>query len=293
MRIIRGKTALVTGAASGIGRAIALRLAEEGASLFLLDINMDGLEAVAAAARSHGVEARVCRCDLTSPSDVTAAVQQVLACWNGVDILVNNAGITYYGRTNLMSDENWRQLMAVNLLAPIQLTRELLPHMLKREEGHILNVASALGLIGLARVCAYSTSKFGIVGFTESLRAELARRGIGVSALCPGLVDTRLFTSAKHGKDYAKNVIPPGWLLTTPERIANHAIRAIRRNKGVVVIQLYARAAVMLKRLAPWLIDWCNTFKISRKKKPPAPFDRDKPAHVFTEGPAEPPRKVA
>src|SRR5919109_925582 len=146
MREILGKSALVTGAASGIGRAIALKLADEGVRLFLVDINEIGLESVANDARLAGV-----------------------------DILVNNAGITYYGHTEQMSAEHWDRLTRVNLLSHIQFTRELLPSLLARPEAHVLNVCSMFGLVGMPKVAAYSTTKFALVGFSDALRAEYGR----------------------------------------------------------------------------------------------------------------------
>src|SRR5262245_14818645 len=125
MKLIRGKTAVVTGAASGIGRAIALELAREGARLYLLDIDEVGAEATADEARRLGVQAMARQCDVSDPTQITACVKFVLAQWSSVDILVNNAGLTYYGRTVNMTADNWNRLLAVNLHAPIQFTREL------------------------------------------------------------------------------------------------------------------------------------------------------------------------
>ena len=281
MKQLRDKRALVTGAASGIGRAIALRLAREGVHLALVDCNAEGLSAVADEVRHSGVEALIRQCDLSDEAATSAAVRFVLDRCRGVDVLVNNAGVTYYGRTHLMTAEQWRRVMAINLLAPIQIARELLPQMLAREEGHIVNMASICGLVGMARVAAYTTSKFGLVGFSETLRAEYARKGIGVTAVCPGLVDTNLFAAADRGRDLQANIQPPRWLLTTPEQIAERTLRAIIRNQGLVVIQPYARMAYWLKRFAPWALDLGNRFHRS-KKKPAA-----------GQVPAEPPQRKA
>lgn len=268
MRQLRGKWALVTGAASGIGRAIAVQLAEEGMRLYLIDVDQVGLARVAMELRSKSVEVVERRCDLTSPAEVSDAAADALQCSGGIDLLVNNAGITYYGRTTEMSAEHWDRLMAVNLHAPVQLTRELLPSMLARDEAHVLNVASICGLVGLGRVAAYTTSKFALVGFSESLRAEYGRQGLGVTALCPGLVDTNLFTTAPRGKDRAENKTPPRWLLATPERIARRAVRAVRRNERAVVLQPYARLLHAVKRWAPGLLDRINTFRRRRRPTP-------------------------
>lgn len=119
MRIIRGKKAMVTGAASGIGRAIALELAKEGADLFLVDIQADALATVAQEARTLGVKVMTAVCDLTDPLQISSAVEQLRNTWKGLNILVNNAGTTYYGQTHRMTGEQWNWIMAVNLMAPI------------------------------------------------------------------------------------------------------------------------------------------------------------------------------
>jgi len=261
MRSLDNKIALVTGAASGIGRAVALRLAREGTHLFLLDVDTSGLEVVVASTMSSGVNVRARRCDLRQPEQISASVRELLADWKHLDLLVNNAGIGYYGPSESMSVEAYQEVLAVNLLAPIQLTRELLPTLLGRPEAHILNISSFLGLIGTRKVAAYSASKFGLVGFSESLRAEYARTNLGVTALCPGFVDTELLKKASQGQ---REKSLPAWTVTTPERIADRAVTAIRRNQGLVVTQAYARLAYFGKRLCPGLIDWAN--HLSRKR---------------------------
>ncbi len=265
MREIRGKTALVTGAASGIGRAIALRLAQEGAALFLVDIDEARLQEVVAEARAAGVEVVARTCDVAQPREVSAAVEEVISRSGGVDILVNNAGITYYGRTESMAADHWDTLMRVNLLSHIQFTRELLPSLLARREAHVLNVCSVLGLIGMPKVTAYCTSKFAMVGFSESLRNELGRQGLGVTALCPGFVRTNLFTNAPLEEKVEEHKLPPRLVCTTPERVANAAIKAIYRNRRLVVMEPFARLMYSIKRFAPWLMD--SIFHLGRRKR--------------------------
>jgi short-subunit dehydrogenase len=232
----------------------------------LLDVDDAGLDAVVSAAQQSGVEAIGYYCDVSQPIQVNRTVDRLLGRWADIDILVNNAGITYYGQTHQMSAEHWQQLLTVNLLGPIHLTHRLLPVLLDRPEAHVLNVASIFGLIGMGRVTAYSTSKFGLVGFSESLRAEYGRRGLGVTALCPGFVDTNLFASASRGEDRKENKLPPGFLLSTPEKIANRAMKAIYRNQGLVVTQPYARMLHMAKRFSPWILDRMNHFSRRRLK---------------------------
>ncbi len=265
MREIRGKTALVTGAASGIGRAISLRLADEGAILFLVDIDEKGLASTVAEARSRGVEVVTRRCNVAEPCEVSATVAEALSRWNGVDILVNNAGITYYGKIERMSAEHWDRLMRINLLSHIQFTRELLPSLLERQEAHVLNVCSVLGLVGMPKVGAYCTSKFGMVGFSEALRNELGRLGLGVTALCPGFVKTNLFTNAPLETKAEEHKLPPNAICTTPERVANAAIKAIYRNRRLVVMEPFARLMYATKRFAPWMLD--IIFHLGKRKR--------------------------
>jgi short-subunit dehydrogenase len=255
MRQIRGKRALVTGAASGIGREIAIRLAAEGVDLFLVDIDEPGLAKAVAEARQAGVEAAGWCCDVAQPDQVSATVSAVLERWGGVDILVNNAGITYYGRTEQMSADHWDRLLQINLHAHIQFTRELLPSLLQRPEAHVLNVCSMFGLVGMPKLAAYCASKFALVGFSDALRAELGRDGLGVTALCPGFVDTNLFTSAPLAEGAKGPKVPPAMLQTTPEKVAAAAVRAIRRNRRLVVVSPYAHLLVNAKRFLPGVLD--------------------------------------
>jgi short-subunit dehydrogenase len=126
-------------------------------------------------------------------------------------------------------------------------------------------VCSVLGLVGMPKVTAYCASKFGMVGFTEGLRNELGRQGLGVTALCPGFVTTSLFTSAPLEKDVEEHKLPPKIICTTPERVANAAVKAIYRNRRLVVMEPFARFMYALKRFAPWLLD--RLFHMGRRKR--------------------------
>jgi short-subunit dehydrogenase len=255
MQVIRGKKALVTGAASGIGRALALVLAREGAELVLIDIDRDRLAGVASEARALGAVVTTRVCDLTGASEVSAAVAAVLSGGGGLSILVNNAGAAYYGATHDMTAEQWDRIISLNLLAPIQLVRDLLPTLLAQDEAHVVNVCSIFGLVPLRKGAAYQVSKFGLVGLSAALRAEYGR-DIGVTALCPGFVRTPLLeTFATGAPGQRQHVIPP-WLCASPEQVAAAALRAIRRNKGLVVITPAARLLWWMARFAPGLLDW-------------------------------------
>ncbi len=255
----------MTGVASGIGRAIALHLAELGVDLFLVDVDHVGLSKTVSDASKFGIEVFGRQCDIGSSDEVSAAVTELLTRWGGADILINNAGITYYGRTNEMSAEHWDRVLRVNLYAQVQFTRELLPSLLERPEAHIVNVCSMFGLVGMPKLAAYCTTKFGLVGLSDALRAEYGRYGLGVTALCPGFVRTNLFTSAPLPPTAKQHKIPPRIFTTTPERVAKATIRAIRRNRRLVVVEPSARLLCTLKRLTPGLVDFA--LHLGRRKR--------------------------
>jgi short-subunit dehydrogenase len=269
MKHLKGKRCLLTGAASGIGRALALRLAGEGVHLYLLDVDLAGLHSVVDECRRRGVAAVGRQCDLAQPTQISAAVADLLAGWKYIDLLVNNAGVAYYGPTEKMTGQQWDWLMAINLLAPVQITRELLPTLLARKGAHILNVCSVSGIVAGGRFTAYHTSKFGLVGFTEALRAEYNRRGIGVTNLCPGPVSSNLYNRAISGRSASQPVPnPPAWLCASPDLVAKQGVRSIKKNKRIVLVTPLARLLYVMKRVSPAFLDWLN--HVSRRKRPVA-----------------------
>jgi len=194
-------------------------------------------------------------CDLANAAQIEALAADLRRRWNGLNILVNNAGITYYGNTHLMTAEQWKRIMAVNLLAPIQLTHELLPTLLTAEEAHILNVCSMFGLATWRKTAAYQTSKFGLVGFSAALRAEYCGETFGVTALCPGFVRSSLLDASET--DIAERRLKvPAWICASAEQTATKAIRAIHRNQGVALVTPAAHFYWRLARFFPGLVDW-------------------------------------
>jgi short-subunit dehydrogenase len=264
MKDLRGKYALVTGAASGIGLAVARELARHGVHQILVDIDEAGLRAAVGRVREAGVQAVPFRCDLSDPAQVSDCVRAALGVWGALDVLVNNAGVAYYGPTDRMTAAQWDWLLQINLLTPIRLTRELLPTLLGRPEAHVLNVCSVAGLVAGRKLAAYHASKFGLVGFSESLRAEYAARGLGVTALCPGLVRTGLFRAAASGAGKPVRE-PPRWLSVTPDGVARKAVRAIRTNRGLVLVSPMAHALWALKRVSPALLAFLAGFSRRRR----------------------------
>ncbi|GAB4153119.1 MAG: SDR family oxidoreductase [Planctomycetaceae bacterium] len=267
MKQIRGKQAVVTGAASGIGRALALRLATEGVNLFLLDVDEIGLNEVVSETISLGVETVGYQCDLARSEQINNAATVIEQRWGGTDLLVNCAGVCWYGPTQKITDDAWTRVLDINLHAPVQLTRRLLPLMLKRPVSHVLNMASICGLVAGGRYAAYTVSKFGLVGFGDALRAEFNRSGLGVTTVCPGPVDTALFDKTPCGHPHRKTPRPSRWICTTAERVAAKSVRGIFRNKRLVLVNPLAYILHYTQRFAPWLWDGLQSFGRRRSLK--------------------------
>jgi len=253
MRTIRDKIAVVTGGAGGLGRAIALRLAQEGARLHLVDIDRAALERTAAEVADSGAKCDTSVCDLADAAAIDRLGDALLSRHHCIDILVNNAGVAWYGPTTTMRPDQWDRLLAINLHAPIRLTAKLLPVLLAQPEAHVINMASIAGWVCGGRYAAYHVSKFGMVGFSEALRAEFGRQGLGVTAICPGPVLTSLYKNAPCGNAGRQTPSPPAWICTTEGRVAEATVRAIYRNRAVAFVGLSALLLHYAKRFAPWI----------------------------------------
>lgn len=209
MRRFDEKVVLVTGAASGIGRATAIRLSGEGAQLLCADRNLEGAQATAA---TIGAGAVAWALDVADPAACTRAVQAAVSRWGRLDALANIAGIGGFGHAAEIDDAAWQRLIDVNLTGVFQMTRAALPH-LAATRGNIVNIASAAGLVGTPYASAYSASKSGVVGLTRSIAVEYATRGVRVNAICPGAVDTPLIAG---GFDAITDVEPRLFERLTP-----------------------------------------------------------------------------
>jgi 3-oxoacyl-[acyl-carrier protein] reductase len=192
MTDLSGKTAIVTGAARGIGQAIAVKLAGEGANLALCDLNAEWLDETTALAEKAG--SKVCKyaVDVSDGAAVQETVQQIKQDFESIDILVNNAGITKDGLLARMSEEDWDAVIDVNLKGTFLFTKAAARFMMKQRSGAIVNVASIIGLIGNAGQCNYSASKAGVIALTKSTAKELAKRNVRVNAVAPGFIETKM-----------------------------------------------------------------------------------------------------
>jgi len=232
---VERKRAVITGAAVGIGRALAIALAERSVHLCLVDQDAERLAATATACRQFPILVEECVVDLTARDAPEQIRQHLLTTMGGVDILINNAGIGYYGPFEPMSDEQITLLLNVNLTSVLRLTNVLLPLLLQHERAHVLNIGSIYALFQTRRSAAYHASKYGLLGFSLALRAEYARYGLGVSCLCPGFVDTELFERMLTPEGTERRT-PPTWLLTPPEKVAKAAVRAILKNQRIATV---------------------------------------------------------
>ena len=192
MGIFDGKTAVGTGAARGIGRAIAEELARNGADLALCDLKAEWLDDTKAAAEALGAKVTCVSADVSKSEDVNAAVAEIMEKTGGIDILVNNAGITKDGLLMRMSEEDWDAVISINLKGTFLFTKAVARPMMKKRAGAIVNIASIIGLIGNAGQCNYSASKAGVIALTKSSAKELASRGIRVNAVAPGFIESKM-----------------------------------------------------------------------------------------------------
>lgn len=187
-----GKNALVTGAARGIGQAIAVKLAEEGANVALCDLKEEWLKETVEKIESTGRSVKCCEVDVSDSSGVQEAVTAIQKDFATIDILVNNAGITRDGLLPRMSEEDWDAVLSVNLKGAFLFTKTVARSMMKQRSGAIINIASIIGLIGNAGQCNYAASKAGLIAMTKSVAKELASRNVRANAVAPGFIRTRM-----------------------------------------------------------------------------------------------------
>ncbi len=217
---LAGRVSLVTGASRGIGRAVALALAERGSDLALASRRREALEAVAGECASRGARARAVALDLADDASVKAAVEEVLREFGRVDHLVNNAGVTADGLLLRMKREDWDRVLRVNLSGAFEVTRAILPAMVKARYGRIVNISSVVGLMGNPGQANYCAAKAGLIGFTKSLAREVASRQITVNAVAPGFIDTDMTRAIADGAREKMTALIPLGRLGTPEDVA-------------------------------------------------------------------------
>jgi short-subunit dehydrogenase len=245
-----GTRILLTGAAGRIGQQLAFLLADRGSELLLVDRDNEALAAVQGRIQRQGVRARVHACVLTDQRALQTLVQQALTVLGGVDVLINCAGVSSFTDFEQEHPETLELLWRVNVLAPMHLTRMLLPHMTQRGSGRIVNVGSIFGSIGFAYFTSYSASKFAMRGFSEALRRELEGSGVGVTYVAPRFTRTPINNSAVNRMAEAV-----GMNADDPEIVAQRIVRAVEQDRKDCYLGWPESLFVRINAIFPRLVD--------------------------------------
>jgi NAD(P)-dependent dehydrogenase (short-subunit alcohol dehydrogenase family) len=274
IRVFSGGVAIITGGASGIGRAFGEALAARGCEVVLADLQIDLAEEGAAKINASGGKATAVKLDVVDHEEVVRVVQQTVERCGRLDYMFNNAGIVIFGAASEYEMQHWDKSIDVNLRGVIHGVDAAYRIMIKQGFGHIINTASIAGLMPWPMEIGYSATKHAVVGLTTTLRAEAEHAGVRVSALCPGLIRTPILTGGKYG----------GWIREVPEdkvaklmeglkpvpveKFVQHALKQIARNKAIVVVPFIFRAFWWMYRISPlWGIGLARKLFLGMRKQ--------------------------
>ena len=259
MREFKDKVAAITGAASGIGRALALALAGRGCHLALSDVNEAGLEETAARARERGVRVTTQRVDVAERAAIYAWADQVVRDHGKVNLIFNNAGVALGALVESMKIEDFEWLMGINFWGVVHGTQAFLPKLKATGDGHVINISSVFGLVSIPTQSAYNSAKFAVRGYTDALRIELEIEDCGVSSttIHPGGIKTNIARRARideHAAELSGEVADPGDMfekiaMTTPTKAAKQILAAVEKNKRRALIGPDAKVFDVLSRL--------------------------------------------
>ena len=246
----KDKVVLITGASSGIGRAVAIKFAKRGATIILVSRNNEKLEQVNEELKKFNTSTLVCECDISDKSQVEKISKIILERYDSVDILVNNAGFAIYGSVSELTIEEIESQMATNYLGMVYCTKNFLPSMINKKSGHIVNVASVAGSFGLPGIASYCATKFAMLGFSEGLKHELKGTGVGITVVSPIMVRTNFF-------DHSSFESMPKYSPTSlsAETVANAILKASNSPRLEIIVPSIVRVAVWLKSTFPYLIN--------------------------------------
>lgn len=259
MKDFTDKVAAITGAASGIGRSLSLELARRGAHLALSDVDETGLAETALRAKRAGVEVTTTRVDVADRAAVTAWADRVVADHGRVNLIANNAGVAVGASVEGTSYEDFAWLMDINFWGVVHGTKAFLPHLKAAGEGHVVNISSIFGLMGIPMQSAYNSAKFAVRGFTEALRIELdiERCGVSATAIHPGGIKTNIARNARMGEGLDGMDASPDearrdfekLFITSPDKAARQIVRAVQLDKRRALIGPDAKAVDVLSHL--------------------------------------------
>ena len=253
MKTLTDRVAVVTGANGGIGAATCLALAEAGAHVALVDIRTDGMAETIDRIHQHGRTTSVHQLDVRDREALEALPDAVIAAHGAVHILVNNAGVTATAAFAEQSEEDFDWVLDINLHAVVRGTRTFLPHLFRADEGHIVNISSIFGIVGIPAQVAYCTSKFAVRGFTEALAEELKGTSVGTTVVHPGGINTGIVTHSRTNHPDEKQSIEEFFRKNTvhPDVVGHKIVRAILRGQDRIMVTAEAHVLDWLKRLLP------------------------------------------
>jgi NAD(P)-dependent dehydrogenase (short-subunit alcohol dehydrogenase family) len=251
-----GKIAIVTGGASGIGRALSEELARQGASVVLADVNEKLLHETVDSIKQAGFQAKEAILDVTDHEAFKCLVNKVVDENGRLDYLFNNAGIAVCGEASAFSYDDWSSVINVDLYGVVNGVAAAYPIMVKQGHGHIVNTASLAGLIPAPGEISYTASKYGVVGLSHVLREEGADHGVKASVICPGFIETPIFYNAKLNNIDRQTMLKKIPKAMSASECARIVLRGVERNKATIVVTNLAKLFWLLHRISPTLVMW-------------------------------------
>ena len=245
------KVVVITGASSGIGEAAAEQFAKKGANLVLVARRKEKLEQVEKSLSKYSVKILICVCDVSDKDQVKQMAEKTIETFSKIDILVNNAGFVIYGKVKELSVEDIESQMKTNYFGTIYCTKSFLPHFLKQNYGHIVNVASVGASFGVPGIVSYCATKYAMLGFSEGLKHELHNTGVGVTVVSPIMVRTSLFDHPSF-KNFTKHATG---ISLSSETVANAIIKASNSSRLEIVVPSFVRIGIWFKQTLPFLIN--------------------------------------
>jgi NAD(P)-dependent dehydrogenase (short-subunit alcohol dehydrogenase family) len=260
------RNAVITGAASGLGRELAIGLARRGWKILIADINRTGMEQTLTLVRQAGGKGEVYDCDVSRPENVQSMADYCFSTWKSVDLLVNNAGVAAAGFAGDIKLEDWHWCVGINFWGMLHGCHSFIPGMKAQGGGHIINVASCAGIFSLMEMGPYNVTKAAIISLSETIRTELAPHNIGVTVVCPMFFNTNLLNNMRYvdqfQHDFAHSAFEHGRL--SAEQIAEMAIKAYEKNRLYLIPQFTGKIFWILKRLSPEIFYRAMEFTMSR-----------------------------
>lgn len=269
MSVFNNKVAIVTGAASGLGRTLGEELARRGASVVLADISAEGVNQAAQSICDAGGKASAETVDVTDFGAVKELVDTTFKKHKRLDFIFNNAGILIFGEARDVSIDDWRRVIDLDLYGVVNGVVAAFPLMVQQGSGHIVNTASVEGLAPFPVMGSYVASKYGVVGLSNALRAEGASLGVKVSVACPGYVTTKIIETSKMVRLDREKILArlTDSMGVSPEECVSRILRGVETNKATIVIGWWAKILWRLQRLSPWLVYWIMRMVTSQMRK--------------------------